>query len=134
MKIITPMTVTPASLIYTNIPEDDAPIYDPLSNYAVGNRVISTSIIYYSVADNNLGHDPATSPTKWTPEQPTNRMRPFDDSITSQATVADRMEFVIQTKGTANGVALLNFDATVARVICIDQYDGIVYDKTVNPV
>jgi len=134
MKIITPMTVTPASLIYTNIPEDDAPIYDPLSTYAVGNRVISSSIIYYSVADNNLGHDPATSPTKWTPEQSTNRMRPFDDSITSQATIADRMEFVIQTTGTANGVALLNFDATVARVICIDQYDGVVYDTTVNPV
>lgn len=134
MKIITPMTVTPALLIYTNIPEDDAPPYNPLSTYAVGGRVISNSVIYYSVSENNLGHNPATSPNYWQPEQPTNRMRPFDDSITSQAIVKDSMEFVIQTTGTANGVALLNFDATTVRIIAIDQYDGIVYDKTINPV
>jgi hypothetical protein len=137
MKIIRPLAITDAMLVYSNIVENDCPVYNAATTYAIGARVMVVGVnihkIYTSLQAGNLGHPPATSPTFWVEEGATNRWKMFDASITSQASNADSIVITLETTGIANGIALLNIDCTVIRVTAVDEELGVVYDKTISP-
>ncbi|MFP3324922.1 hypothetical protein R0K05_17790, partial [Planococcus sp. SIMBA_160] len=59
-NILSPMAVTEAELVATNVPEDDHPDWSATATYEAGARVISTVThrIYESVIDSNTGQDP----------------------------------------------------------------------------
>jgi hypothetical protein len=137
MKIIRPLAITDATLVYSNIAETDCPAYSAATTYAIGARVMVVGVnihkIYTSLQAGNIGHAPSTSPTFWVKEGSTNRWKMFDESITSQASNADSIVITLATSGIANGIALLNIDCTIIRVTATDAEFGVVYDKTINP-
>ncbi|KAB8037415.1 hypothetical protein [Janthinobacterium aquaticum] len=137
MKIIRPLTITDGMLTYSNIAEDDYPIYSATASYSIGARVMlvdpDTHKTYASLQDENVNHNPATSPTYWVEEGRTNRWKMFDASITSQASNMDSIVVSVAAKGIANGIALLNIDCASIRVTASDPVEGIVFDRTVNP-
>lgn len=137
MKIIRPMTITDATLVSSNIPENDYPAYNPATSYALAARVIVVDVgvhlVYESLQPGNVGHAPAASPEYWVKVGATNRWRMFDASITTQAENEDSISVSIKATGIANGVALLNIDCAIIRVVATDVEFGVVYDKTINP-
>lgn len=137
MKIIRPLVITDDMLKYSNIVENDCPVYSASVSYTIGARimVIGPDIhkIYISLQAGNMNHAPATSPTYWVEESATNRWKMFDASITSQASNMDSIVVTLATTGIANGIALLNIDCAIIRVTAVDPVLGVVFDKTINP-
>lgn len=137
MKIIRPMAITDAALVSSNIPENDYPPYNPATSYPLATRVIVVGIgvhlVYESLQASNVGHAPAASPEYWVKVGATNRWRMFDASITTQAENEDSISVSIKAAGIANGIALLNIDCSIIRVVATDVEFGVVYDKTINP-
>lgn len=68
MKIIRPVTVTPAMLT-SSVPETAPAAYAGGTTYALGDRASvvtgSAAAVYESLAAANVGHDPASSPDWW---------------------------------------------------------------------
>ena len=137
MKIIRPMAITDAALVSSNIPENDYPPYNPATSYPLAARVIVVGVgvhlVYESLQSSNVGHTPAASPEHWVKVGATNRWRMFDASITTQAENEDSIIVSIKATGIANGIALLNIDCSIIRVVATDVEFGVVYDKTINP-
>lgn len=137
MKIIRPLAITDAMLVYSNILENDCPAYSAATTYAIGDRVMVVGAnihkTYTSLQAGNIGHAPTTSPTFWVEEGATNRWKMFDASITSQASNPDTIVITLATSGIANGIALLNIECTNIRITATDAVLGVVYDQTINP-
>ncbi|OEZ91454.1 hypothetical protein [Duganella phyllosphaerae] len=137
MKIIRPMAITDAALVSSNIPENDYPPYNPATSYPLAARVIVVGVgvhlVYESLQASNVGHTPAASPEHWVKVGATNRWRMFDASITTQAENEDSISVSIKATGIANGIALLNIDCAIIRIVATDVEFGVVYDKTINP-
>lgn len=135
LKVIKAVTVTPAMLTATSVPENDYSVWAAGTTYALDARVILTSThkVYQSVQAGNVGHDPATSQTWWVEVSPTNRWKLFDLSNTTQ-TVVDASDYYEITPGTAvNSVALLNIQGLLTiRVRLTDPSFGVVYDQTAD--
>lgn len=137
MKIIRPLVITDEMLTYSNIIENDCPLYSASMSYAIGARVMvigpNLHKIYTSLQDANINHAPSTSPTYWVEESATNRWKMFDASITSQASNMDSIVVTLATTGITNGIALLNVDCAIIRVTASDPILGVVFDQTINP-
>lgn len=137
MKIIRPMAITDAALVSSNIPENDYPAYNPATSYPLAARVIVVGVgvhlVYESLQAGNVDHAPAASPEHWVKVGATNRWRMFDASITTQAENEDSISVSIKATGIANGIALLNIDCGIIRIVATDVEFGVVYDKTMNP-
>lgn len=88
--------------------------------------------IYESLQAGNTGHYPslAASASWWLKIGATNLWKPFDSSVTSQASNADSITYTFQASGRINAIGLLNVSASTARVTMTDVTDGVVYDVT----
>jgi hypothetical protein len=137
MRIIRPFIVDDAAFVSSNIPETDYAAYSALTNYALGNRIISITanshLIYESLANGNLGN-PLSDTTKWLLVGNTNRWKPFDNSVQSQASMPDIMEYELVIDERMDSVVFLNVSAATARIQMTDAIDGVVYDETYNLV
>lgn len=80
----------------------------------------------------NYNRDPAleVNASYWSRVQPTNRWAMFDDSPSTQSTRTGNITISLTPGLRFNGLALLEMDATSARVIQTDPIDGVVYDQT----
>lgn len=136
LVVVAPITVTPAMLVSTDVPENDYPEWSNTTTYAKGARVILAAQhkVYESAADSNTGNNPVT-PTaepKWLEVGPTNRWRPFDKSVSSQVKQANHISYRIKPGQAITSLGLLNVTgATSIRVQMIDPSFGTVYDKTI---
>ena len=114
MKMIEPLAVTDAVLIATNLIEDDAPVWDVATSYAVDAQVISiaTHSVYVSETAANLGNDPDTDDgTNWTRLSATNIWKAFDQLIAGQIENADLISYTLQPAGEVSGIAFFGLDA-----------------------
>lgn len=145
----TSVTVTRAAdfmggMMVCNIPETDYPEWNNLTAYALDARVMVTSAayhnIYQSVVAANTGNDPTLendpweNPVKWQLVSKTNRWKPFDNYISSQASIADRMYYSIQIPSGKmfDSISLRNLDADGVRLAVIHPTEGLVYSSTLN--
>ena len=132
-KIIVPLEITDANLLEagTTVPENDAPVWDEVTSWAVDDEVIRNHVIYKSLIDSNVGSDPALDDgTNWFEGRATNRWKVFDGYLQDQAEQADSMAWQIEVDTFINGVALVGLEAATVRVVLENDDDGVVYDKT----
>src|SRR5687768_15247124 len=138
MKIVIPMTVTDATLISTNVEENLHSNWEDGYIYELGQRahIVGADVhdVYESLADDNAGHDPRTSPAYWAYVGKTNPWLMFDRSVTSQTTNPDIIQVEVRSRGRALAIAILNASAKEARVEMIDPVDGTVHDETYSMV
>jgi hypothetical protein len=131
MIIIRPTIITGAMFQSSNIPETDYNEYNPATGYADGDNIIVAADHkrYESLQNGNTGNTPSTSPTWWLDLGATNRWKPFDAKVQSQASQATSLNWVLNP-GLIDSIALLNIDATSTQVIMADQDTNLVVNGT----
>lgn len=133
LNVVVPVTVTPAMLVATDVPETDYPAWAAATTYALGARVIVVAdhAVYESLAAGNAGNVPATSPAKWVRVGATNRWRAFDLVSASRTAQSGAMHFEIKPGVAVSAMAALGLvGATEIRVRVTDPDYGLLYDKT----
>lgn len=131
--VISPFKVTDANLISTTVPENDHPVFNAGSTYALGDRVIVTTgyhEVYQSTQANNTGNFPPTSPTTWVLVGPTNAWAAFDESGGTVSAAASPMEFVLGANR-VGAIALLDLQASELRIQAYNAVEGVYYDNTI---
>ncbi|UWQ29919.1 hypothetical protein [Leisingera sp. M523] len=131
-NIISPMPVTDAELVDSNIPEDDYPAWDAGATYAVEDMVISatTHRIYESMQAGNLGKDPTTDDgTWWLDLRATDKWSAFDNRRSNKASRVDEITYSIVPTRDCDAISLFGLTAGSVR---IEVFDGAVsiYDET----
>ena len=133
LAVVRPLAITPAMLVSSDVPEADYPEWAAGTTYADKDRVIKGHKVWQGVGASNVGNDPETSPTKWQEVGATNRWKPFDRSMSSQARQASAISYRIKPGQAVTSVGVLNIQGgTSLRVRVIDPAYGTVYDKTVS--
>lgn len=136
LRVVSPLAVTAAMLVSTDVPENDYDEWSASKTYQIGDRVIvaSAHTIYQSVKDANLNKPPATDDrSNWLPVSATNRWKAFDPSITTQTKQANKITYRLKAGMATNGFSALNLSgATSMRVRIIDPTFGTAYDRIIN--
>lgn len=135
LTVVRPVVVTSDMLLQSSIPEDDYPEWAANGVYALDARVIVAAqhTVYQSVVDNNTGNNPVTASTKWLKVGSTNRWKPFDKAINSQAARAGLISYRLKPGRATTFVGGLNLTgATQMRVRMVDPVYGAVYDRTIS--
>lgn len=135
LVVVKPVVVTDAMLTGTNVPEADHAAWSAATTYALGDRVIVTSVgvhkIFESLAPANLNKNPVTEPTWWIEVSATNRWKVFDLSNSSQTAQATSMWYEVTPGQSINAVAVLNLrNVQSVRYRLTDPSFGVVYDRT----
>lgn len=102
--------------------------YSSAATYAKGDRVVSGHRVYESAANANT-NKPVTDTTWWIDTGATNRWRPFDKAINSQASGVRRVTQTIRFSDRVDTVVLLNCACQRARVTMIDAAGNVVFDQ-----
>jgi hypothetical protein len=137
MEIIKAIKLLDANLVSSNIAENDFPVFNLGTTYGLGDKVIyvATNVheIYQSVIAGNVGQS-LTDTTKWVKVGTTNRFRMFDDSITSQTSGVNVIDFTLGNLTRTSAVWLGNIDATTVQVIITSPTNVTMYDQTFTTV
>ena len=84
--------------------------------------------IYENLVTGNIGNVPHKSPTSWLDLGNTNRWRAFDGSVNSFTSGTTSIQYVVQTSGRSNSVAVMNVTGNSVTVQAETIADGIVYE------
>jgi len=101
-----------------------------LADQGAANPVFSTAV--------NVAHYPPTdllrsTPLWWKEISATNRWKPFDGKIGSQAEQSESISYSL-TPGMIESIAFLNLDASSIKITITDPSEGVVYDETIDLV
>lgn len=133
MLIIKPETVNDATLISTNVAENDYLLWDILASYSINDtRIYVTTDKHWvikSLVNGNVGNAPTglDSDTNWVKVSETNRWKMFDLKTTSQTYNNDSIDVTIAGTGMNNALFLGNMDGTSITVTVKDKFDTTVY-------
>ncbi len=131
MKIITPIEISESNLFSSNIPENDAPLWDLETEYAEGAQVIFAHVVYESLEAGNLGNQPDQDSARWLRLGATNRYKAFDKRISDRAVMADQVTYTIAHGGAfVSGVAVFGIAGGTLEIEVTDPIDGVVFSKT----
>lgn len=133
LLVLRPVDMTDAILTASDVPETDAPEYNPATTYGLGDIVQLTSAhsVYESGDPANLGKRPDLYPSLWTRIRATNRWRLFDRTNSSRTQQATSMSYTFLPGASVPMVAALGLVAcNQLRVRLIDPTYGTVYDHT----
>ncbi len=122
LRLLQPFAVTDATLIASDVPENDAPAWAAGTGYVVGARVLRQHRVYEAVIA-NAGEDPAAGGSEWLDIGPSNRWAAFDQALGTATTAPGQIGVTIEIQG-LQAVALLDVIAASVRV----EADG--YDRT----
>lgn len=138
LAIIQPITITPAMVDSSNVPEDPNTEWDNGATYNEGDRVKVTTLhkVYESLIDGNTGQDPATTiGVAWVEVGLTNKWKAFDLSHSSQTTQADEISYTLSIGRAVSSVAVLNADSLHKLTLTLnDPIFGIVYEREVDVI
>lgn len=138
MRVVRPATVTPLTLIASNVPEDDAPAW-AAGTYTLGDRVVRSRHVWESLASGNTATpgSETVSPLKWLDLGPVNRWLMFDKKAGTKWLIgkstqhAESIDVTIRPGSVVNAVGMVGVRAVSVQVIVTDPADGVVYDRTV---
>ncbi len=119
----------------TNVPEDDADLWDEEAAYVKGNVVMRDHQLFEALID-HTDVDPAgpeTEPPTWLRLGYTNRWRMFDGKVGVKTTNPDSIELSLLPGSPINSLALLGLEAALVEVSVIDPYRGTVYRNETIP-
>ena len=131
MRVIKSIKTTDAILTSSNIPEDEYPTWVSAASYTALDKVIYNHKIYEAILT-HTGQTtaPNLDQLNWLDLGATNRYRMFDNIISSVSNKMGGIEFTLTPNQVIDSIALLNVNATFARVVMTDPVLGVVYDKT----
>lgn len=150
MFVFKQILMTDAILTSSNITEDDHPVWDNATDYAIGDYVISTAThtVYRALVANGPSttvadpdveqiaiNDPLIAdpdPINWQVISATNRWKAFDEKPSVLASNADTIDYTFTPGEIVTGIGAFNVSANTMRVIMTDPTDGVVYDTTVD--
>ncbi|ODU08001.1 MAG: hypothetical protein ABS84_14925 [Rubrivivax sp. SCN 71-131] len=129
MKVIIPIPIGNAEFVSSTVIENDHPGWSNVTNYAIGNRVISTTTHrkYEAVAASGPGSGGAVDPTgsgaigKWIDVGPTNRWAMFDEAIATVTTEADSIVVVLKPGKVTPALVIIGAAAATWAVSVTDQ-------------
>ena len=131
MKVLAPISITPAMLTSSTVAETDHAEWVAGTAYTAGQKVIRlTTHKVYEALTETTGDTPETSPTKWLDLGATNRWKAFDQKVGTATTQTGSIEWIIDPGQTVGSVGLLELVAESVRVRVSDAIDGVVYDST----
>lgn len=133
LTIIKPLTITPAMVVATDVPETDYAAYNAGTTYALGDRVIYDHGIYQSLAASNVGSTPSTTPAKWVFVSATNRFKLFDLVNSSQTAQSTTMSYTMRTGTVVTAIGAVNLTSVFTiRIRVVSDAYGLVYDETIT--
>lgn len=139
MRVVRPASVTPTTLLSSNVALDDAPAWTA-GTYSTGQTVLHNLHVYESVADSNAvepGNETAT-PFKWIDLGACNRWRMFDKRAGQKWLLGKftenpgSIDLTIRPGQVVNAIGLVGVSGTSVRVVMTAPGEGTVYDKTVQ--
>jgi hypothetical protein len=119
------------SMMLSNIPENDYPVWSAATTYGVGDLVLdlTTHKIFSSSVAGNLNHPPPNI-SYWVDTGYDNRWRMFDQSVNSQTSSATGITVGVLPAARFDSIIGLNISAATVNVNVNDPVSGIVYEKT----
>lgn len=130
MRVIKSIETTDAILTYSNISEDEYPVWVSGTSYVAGQSVIYQHKIYEAIINNSSTTTPDLDQTNWLEIGATNRYRMFDNVISSVSSRTGGIVFTLTPKQSIDSLVLINVNAAKVRVVMNDPIDGVVYDAT----
>jgi hypothetical protein len=123
------------SSLLSSVPENDFPLYNAATTYAVGAKVLdlATHKIYSSVVASNVGK-PLTDTAYWLDNGYDNRWRMFDSSISSQTTGTSPITIGVVPASRFDSIVGLNVSASSITLNVVDPTAGLVYSKVIQMV
>ena len=130
MKVIKSIETTDAILTYSNILENEHPLWVSGKTYSIETKVIYNHRIYNRIVSGAGTTTPDLDLVNWLDLGATNKYRMFDNIISSVSSRTGGIQFTLTPNKVVNSIALLNVNATTVRVVMTDPIDGVVYDQT----
>lgn len=140
MQTITPNIVNDASLLSTNVAENDYALWDSATSYSIGDTRIyvstNTHWVVRSLVNSNLNNVPSglDTDTKWVKVSETNRWKMFDLKHTSQTVNPLEISVEVANVSMVDGLYIGNITGTTVTIEGVDQFDNSIYSATVNLV
>lgn len=140
MLTITPNLVNDATLLSTNVAENDYPQWNISTTYALGAMLIyivaNTHWIIKSLVANNVGNTPTglDTDTKWIKVSDTNRYKMFDLKHTSQTVNPAAITVTLANSSMVDGAYFGNLSALSITISGVDQFDVSIYSQTISLV
>lgn len=134
MKFIDPVRVTDAVLTTPPLAETDYPAWVAATNYAIGDRVIRTSVhrVYEALVAGVHAGAPEVTPARWLEVKPTNAWAMFDDKVGTVTTApGNTMSWVLTPGAPVDHLSLLDVSAATARAV-MTVSGAPVYDTTIS--
>lgn len=129
ITVINPVTVTP-TMLTSNIPETDYPVWVSGTSYALQARVIYVHKIYERLIAGAGTIAPDIDTANWIEVSATNRYKMFDTVSSSKTTHATQIDVSVTPGTVVNGLALLDVSSNNIQVKMTDPVDGLVFDTT----
>lgn len=130
MRVIKSIETTDAILTYSNILENEHPLWVSGTTYSIDAKVIYNHRIYNRIVSGAGTTTPDLDLVNWLDLGATNKYRMFDNIISSVSSRTGGIQFTLTPNQVVNSIALLNVNATTVRVVMTDPVEGVVYDQT----
>lgn len=125
--------------VTSNLPEDDAPAYNPATTYDINDLVIDENKVYGCLIDGTVGRKPSDfssrfqTPQYWVLRGPTNAFAAVD-GVLSTPTVNNAGNIVFTIDGFANiaGVGIFDAFGTTAKAEFYNSSDALVDTQEIN--
>lgn len=136
MKIIQPLQITDENLTAINVPENDYPLWDGTTAYAIDSYVMLNHAVYKAaVANTNRNPETDTTfPAAWSKVGPTNQRRMFDEKVGTVTYNPGSIEFTVSPGEPIDSVAFFGVTASTVQIVVRDGYGAVVEDLKSAPV
>lgn len=129
MGFLPPMSISLDNMT-TNVAASDLQAWTASKAYKLNDEIIDAArFIWRSMANDNVGNDPAQSDGKWQRRGVENRLRMFDASLGSVTEADDLIEVVVKPSRVVTDVMLLGVQAHDVQVLMTDTVAGEVFDS-----
>lgn len=130
MKVIRSLETTDSILTYSNIEEDEYPLWDSTKTYQALERIIYEHKIYEAILETNDTTPPDLNQDDWMLIESTNRYRMFNNILYDKSSRLGGIHFTLRPSQIVTGLSLVGVTASYVRVTVTDPVLGIVYDQT----
>lgn len=130
-RVIRPLSISPANLVSTNVPEDDYTAWSA-GTYPAETWVRHNHKVWQALKETDKEPGATGSENDWNDGGATNLYRMFDTKVGTQTVQEDGIEIVLNVDDFADSVTLLNLHSNAIRVTGTDANEGQVYQREVQ--
>ncbi len=135
LKVLPPITITPAMVTACVVPEPDTAngeaLWNAATSYVPGQEVArsTTHRVYTSLATGVDAGTPETTPIRWRDTRPTNKYLAFDNYRSTAVRYAGTLTMTVKP-GIITDTWFYGLEGDTIRVVCKNATSGTVYKDT----